>query len=113
MEINNLEKIRKHRKEKYDQMNKLVSYWFFKSLGGAKSKCIKSFCAECLGYTSSREEIEDCRGYGCPLYFNRPYQYNDTQEIKALIENEEKELPVIKKYLEQEGGSNWNPDKKP
>lgn len=38
-------------------------------------QAINAKCHECMGFDKSyRNEITNCTGYNCPLYFVRPYQ---------------------------------------
>ena len=49
-----------------------------KTLGEAFSgsasprKAIKAMCLSCVGY--DRQEIQNCTGFGCPLWAYRPFQ---------------------------------------
>lgn len=50
----------------------------------SKSRAIKAFCNECIGY-SGRDAIIDCCGYSCPLYFHRPSRRPFDKDIKQTL----------------------------
>lgn len=48
------------------------------------SKVIKAKCYDCVT-EDLHDAIEDCRGFSCPLYFVRPYQFDDTEKVKEQV----------------------------
>jgi hypothetical protein len=63
---------------------------------------VKSKCYECVGWEDVIDSVQDCRGYGCPLYFKRPYCYKDTDDVrKKILVWQNKTFPVAKKQGSQ------------
>jgi hypothetical protein len=89
MEIDNLEKILAGREIKRKQMNKIQRNNYFKALRStAQTPTIRAFCCGCIGMAGP-EEIVDCRGFSCPMYFVRPEQYKDTREVRKIVLSKE------------------------
>ena len=98
-EMQNLEKIRKTRQERIEQGNTKYKLAYLKAIKTKTSAVqIKGFCYECVGTHS--EDVLDCCGYGCPLYFHRPFRHEDTEKVRQIIEQEEFEKH--KNLLDQE-----------
>jgi hypothetical protein len=86
VEIDNLEKIKRERERVIDGIPGKYKGAYIKALNARLNHAaIKAKCYECICFENVKENITDCRGWTCPLYFFRPYQYPDTQEVKNIL----------------------------
>jgi hypothetical protein len=100
-EMDNLQRIRDKREQQMKGLAGRFMCVYHNSLTGGNSDCVKAMCHECIGWHDVKDSIMDCRGWGCPLYFRRPFQFDDTRQVLEILSKEEKELPEIKKYIDQ------------
>lgn len=88
-EMENLEKIKNYRKEHLDQIPVSLRPLYLRVLGLKSGRLIKAQCQHCICYEDVHNSVLDCRGFACPLYFQRPYKYHDTDKVKRIIKKEE------------------------
>ena len=86
-EMENFKSIKKARIEHLKQMPQLYRPLYLRALGLQNSQLVKAQCQACIGYEAVKDGVLDCRGFSCPLYFQRPYKYDDTLKVKNLVKN--------------------------
>ena len=96
-EMDNLEKIKEARKEFIERLGKWSKFIFHRPLEiSRRVGVVKTKCYDCSCYLNTKNNITECGSFTCALYFHRPYHYSDTNEVKDLICEGEKEfLPKV------------------
>lgn len=84
-EAENLNKIIRAIENRKNSFSEMYQGTYLKFLISNKSSpAVKAKCYDCVT-EDLHDAILDCRGFSCPLYFVRPYQYQDTEFVKNQV----------------------------